>query len=143
MILGTLFWLIGTTAVLGAVIFLVELFKDEKSRSGFVVGIAIISVIIAGVALLLVSGFSSEADFSYGLDDNQVYYLDSATPDPANTLMTNLIVFKADTITGEKKNPIITVRLSKEKIAQGVEPGKYIIKNAQGQVETWTAPIKT
>ncbi|MFA6097497.1 MAG: hypothetical protein WC788_07770 [Candidatus Paceibacterota bacterium] len=143
MILETLFWLVAATAILGIIIFLAEIFKDEKSRNGLVVGMAILSIVFAGVALLLITGTSDDIDINYGLDKNQIYYLNATAQDPANPQTINLIVFKTDTITGEIAKPAIIMPIQKSEIAQGVEPGKYIFRNAQGQIEIWTQPIKT
>jgi hypothetical protein len=143
MILGTLSWFIGATAVLSIIIFLAEMLKDEKSRSGLVIGMSLISIILAVVALLLITGTSDDIDINYSLDKNQVYYLNATAQDPADPQTINLIVFKTDTITGEIAKPAIIMPIQKSEIAQGVEPGKYIFRNAQGQIEIWTQPIKT
>ena len=143
MILGTLFWFIAAMEVLGVIIFLAEIFKDEKSRSGLVVGMALISIVVAVFPLLLVTGTGDDVEINYDLDENQVYYLNSTIQDPGNPQEINLIVFRADTITGKITKPVIVIVMQKNKIAHGVEPGKYIFKNAQGQVEVWMAPIKT
>lgn len=143
MILGILVWIIAAIVALGVILFLSEVFKDEKLRSGLAVGMAIISIIVAGIALLLIAGTGNDADIGYGLDENQIYYLNATMQDPANPQTIDLIVFKTDTITGKLTKPVIVIVTRKDKIAKGVEPGKYIYRNTQGQIEIWTQPIKT
>lgn len=142
MLLNIILWACFAILVLGVIILIIESQKETRARSVLVASMLL--MLIAAIAAILAAGISTDTDIAYELEDNQVYYLNATVPAPENPQFVSLIVLKTDTVTGEFKNPIIVVnRISKDRLAQGVEPGKYIKKGAKGKIEVWTAPIKT